>query len=119
MLRAPRSLLENKFSHRQIPRISDFEIELFVHDQGNLGADQFDRGDFVCDRKVSLGNQTITLLEKFPLKNLRSLHGVQLMSIHRISDVKILIRSLDRIGNRRREGGRSMDATLSEHALNL
>ena len=41
------------------------------------------------------------------------------MSIHRIGDVKIFVRSLDRIGNRRGEGGRPMYATLSEHALDL
>jgi hypothetical protein len=57
-----RPLLQNKFTERQISRISDFEIEVVVQDQNNLVTESLDHGDFIrhqnviCDSVISFFN---------------------------------------------------------------
>jgi len=93
-------LLQNEFCERQISRVSDFEIEIVIGQKENLATKSLDRGNFIRHGNFLCIDIAISFLDPRAFKDLWRLHGVKLMSIHRIGNHKIYIGALESIVNR-------------------
>ena len=114
-----RPLVQNKFRERQISRVSDFEIKVVVRYKENFATESLDRGNFIRDGNFFGIDIAIGFLDPRAFKDLRRLHGVKLMSIHRIGNHKIYIGALERIANRLSQGRGPMHPAPLKDTLDL
>src|SRR6266567_9537800 len=82
-------LRENKLRQRQVAWIGDLEIEIIIENESDLATESLDCRNFISYGNIFCVNSAIRLLNQLPLKNLRRLHRVQLMSVHRLGDHEI------------------------------
>jgi len=114
-----RPLVQNKFRERQISRVSDFEIKVVVRYKENFAIESLDRGNFIRHRNFFCIDIAIGFLDPRAFKDLRRLHGVKLMSIHRIGNHKIYIGALESIVNRLSQGRGPMHPAPLKDTLDL